>query len=155
MSASLAHFPSQIIIQALVDTGDVEAVDNSSDWQAFSGLMPDNPTFNTDNVVAVYDTTPITQGRDHTSGETLLHWGIQVLLRSAASNDAAGQTKIMDIATTFDETILNTTVTIDSNTYTLFAITRISGPFTLGGTSDASRRRKFSLNVIAAIRQET
>lgn len=156
MSGPLSHFPSQIIIQALIDAGDAVVRDGVSDWQGSSGIMPDNETYNTDNAITVYDTEPILEGVDMNNGDTQLHYGIAVLVRSATNNEAAGQAKIMDIATTtFDRAIKNTSVTIDSSTYNVAAVNRISGPFVLEGTTDNSRRRKYSLNVTASIRQES
>ncbi len=84
-------------------------------------------------------------------GETQEHYGFQVRVRDP--DHPSGWTKANAIAVVIDEDVANDGVTIDSNTYTVYAITRVSGVFSIGKMTPTSKLNIFTLNAIVALRQ--
>lgn len=152
MSGSLSHMPSDIILQLLVDKGDGTLPSANGIWPVFSTREPDKP----DSIITIYDTTSKLEGRDHTSGEMVEHYGIQFRIRAADPND--GWRKANAIKTTIDTNTLRTVVSIADTTgtatssYRIQAITRTSGILSLGKEQSGKVKRNiFTINAIAAI----
>ncbi len=149
MSGSLAHSPSEIIQNLIVDLGLGVLPSAGGSWPVYRAGVPDTP----DNVIAVIGTAGVIQGRNHATSETIQHFGLQITVR--ATTHTIGDAKIRAIATSFDENVLRDSVTISSNVYVVQAITRKSGPIPLGDESPESKRQIFTLNITASIRQST
>ena len=149
MSGSLAHSPSEIIQNLIVDLGLGVLPSAGGSWPVYRASIPDAP----DNVITVIRTAGRLQGRRQPTGETIEHYGIQITIRG--TTPTIGDTKARAIADAFDTSVLRDSVTISSNVYVVQAITRASGPIPLGDESPESKRQIFTLNITASIRQET
>lgn len=148
MSGLLTHSPGYVVRKALVDLALGTLPSASSTWPIHTGNLPDKP----DNSVLITETAGRIDGRDHTSGETQEHQGIQIMVRSDRFSSA--WTKAANIAKTIDEDIARTTVVISASTYELLAITRTSGPINLG-KEEGSKRQIFTINAIVSLRETT
>lgn len=119
---------------------------NPPDWTIGVSYEPDNP----DNIITVYDQVGVKDGRQMFGGQSWIHYGLQVRLRS---NDyPTGWKKIDSIATALDEAVDRNTVAISPNVYFVQAISRSSGPLPLGKDAPTTKRDLFTLNLTAAIR---
>ena len=149
MSGSLSDSPGAVVRKLLVDLSlGVEPTSAGTEWQVFHAREPNKP----DSVITVYDTEGRRQGRSMVSGEALEHFGVQVRVRDA--NHADGFTKSRAIAVALDESVNQTSVTVGSNVYMVYAITRTSGPLSIGKEPD-SKRNIFTINALVALRQTT
>lgn len=148
MPGTLTHPPARIIQQLLVDLGHTFAAGAGVDWESFVSLEPEDP----DKCVTVYDTGITDDGREHINGERVAHEDIQVRVRS--SDYEAGHVKANAIALAFDSSVQKTIVSISSTSYTVWAITRILGPLSLG-LAPESKRNIFTISAKATIRQRS
>lgn len=142
---TLAHSPEEIIRAALLKLGIVNAEDSAS-WPAFVSMEPDAP----DNTVTVYGTEGFDSGRTMNDGRRLVHYGVQVRVRS--STFQAGWTKTRAIRDGLDESIRNMEVKIGSAWYLIAAVSRTGEPIPLG-FAPGSKRRLWTINAKAAIRR--
>ena len=147
MSGSLTHSPADIIRQLLTDLGQGTLPSATTDWPIYFSQEPNSP----DEVITIYDTTGIKNGRTMVDGEVHEHHGFQVRIR--AGQYATGFTKARAIAIAMDESVRNTTVTLDASTYKVYSITRVSGPLSIGTDVPTSKNDLFTTNAVAAIRQ--
>lgn len=146
MSGILNHPPSKVIRQLLINLG---LCSNGATWPVYATNHPETP----DDSVAVFDVTGTTQGRVHDTGETQDFYGIQVRIRSASQD--AGYTKARAIMDAFDLQVGLDSVTVDTDDYMVYAITRSSDLLSLGYESPTSRRKLFTLNVKVSLRMLT
>ena len=149
MSGALAHSPSEIIQNLMVDLGlgVLPSVDGS--WPIYRSGLPEDP----DNTISVIRTAGRLQGRRHPTGETIEHYGIQITVRG--TTPTIGDTKVRAIADSFDTNVLRDSVTIGSDVYVVQSINRASGPIPLGNETPESKRQIFTLNITASIRQNS
>lgn len=148
MSGNLAHSPARIVANLLADLGvGTLASSGTGDWRITYSMVIDVP----DDVITIYDTTGIKQGRAHTSGEVFMHYGIQIAIRSADYD--TGYVKAKSIATILDETVKYAGVTIDSSVYSIPAISRRGSIISLGQQDSVSERNVFTINALVALRQ--
>lgn len=142
------HSPAYIVQQYLIDEGIAidPSVDADANWAAFVGVLPDGDKVDHD-CMGVFDTSPLRDGRVM-SGDTLYHYGVQVLLRSSDYN--AGYAKADAIQTAL-EAVSRDNITIDSTTYRLDNINPTTGIVTLGQEEGTKRRTVFSLNFLVTL----
>jgi hypothetical protein len=126
------HTPARIIAQLLIDAEKATDPTLRKNWPAFYGKLPDNP----DIAIAVYNSTPVADGRNQRTGEKLFHHGIQVRVR--ADDSELSGVKCSEIGEYFD-TVARDSVTLDSNVYRIDNISRTSGPIALGQETGRSR----------------
>ncbi len=110
-------------------------------WPVFVGHMPDEP----DNVICVYDTTGLTDGRIQSNGETIRHPGWQVRVR--ATDHPTGYAKIAAIRNHIDG-IIREGIVIGTHSYTIQAATLTGGVQTIGQEPEGTRRDNFTINGI-------
>jgi hypothetical protein len=118
-------------------------------WPIAVGREQDPP----DNVITIYNTTDKDEGRSSIDGEMAVHYGIQVRVRSDASNSELGYNKLNSILTAIDEEIYRVTVVIGSSTYLVESFSRTSGILSLGTEVGATKRYLFTLNALATLYQ--
>ena len=149
MSGSLANSPAEIVQQLLVDLslGTLPSVGGS--WPIYQGREPSTP----DKVITVYGTSGKLQGRLHPTGDQQIQHGFQVRVR--ATTHSVGQAKANAIAVALDQDVLRDIVTIGSNVYVVYAVTRTSDVIPLGKESPTSKRNLFTLNATVSLRQTT
>ncbi len=134
------HSPSDILRSLIVSLAMASYPTNNSAWPAFTGREPSTP----DNVVTCYDTIAGNEERKMT-GAIINHPGVQVRVRS--TDHKTGYSKAYNIRAALSESVNKTTITIDSTTYLVQAVTNISPILALGkGPTDV--RSLFTINMI-------
>lgn len=149
MTGALNHPPGKIIQKLLIDLGHGTALSaagaTTGTWPVYYGTLPDSP----DNAICVTDTEPMQHGRDMAVGQRCEHPGFQVLVR--CDNIVSGYIKAQDIAVALDKDVYQETVLLDGNTYSVQAVTRTSGVFSIGLEIGSTRRRLYSVNATASL----
>ena len=149
MSGELNHSPADIMRYLLVnlDLGsDPDVGTNLGDWPIYVSTEPSLP----DDVITVFGTTAIHQGRLQVDGEVQERDGIQIRVRSVGY--PIGYAKIKAIATALDEVLYMDGVLIDSDSYAVHSWVRTSGPLELGKQPE-TKRELFTLNGTIVVKQ--
>ncbi len=146
MSGTLAHQPAAIIRQLLIDLGHGTIPSDGGAWPIAVGHMPDSP----DSAIRVVDTTGRDFGREMIAGERAEHPGVQIMVRDA--DEAGGWAKAHAIAIGLDKDVAYAGVTIGAVGYTVYAVTRSSGPIALG-KEPGTKRDLFTINATVSLRQ--
>lgn len=143
----MTHSPAHIIRQMLVDLGIGSDPDLATlgDWPCYDGAEPENP----DDVITIYDTTGLQDGRAMFDGELLQHHGVQARIRGQDAPTAWA--KADAVQTAFAQTVYDERVTIGANSYFVLCLGKISQVLAVGREPN-SRRSVFTINAVAAIR---
>jgi len=156
MSGDLSHFPSEIIRRLLITLSQGSLPTDNLASPIYIENEPDNP----DNIISVFTTASVLQGRDQNSGEMNEFYGFQILIRNADLNN--GWEKAKQIQNALDSVINRNTVTILDTTgtanssYLVHSITRTSGILVLGKEGSGggrTDRNLFTINAIASIEE--
>jgi len=147
MSGALNHSPADIVRYLLIDLSQGTLPSDSDSWPIHVAREPDTP----DSVITVFDTSGRLDGRAQVSGEMLEHYGIQVRVRD--TNPVEGFAKAQDIAIALDQTAYQDTITINSDTYLVHAVSRTGGILGLGKETPTSKRNLFTINAVVELRQ--
>ena len=148
MSSSLDHSPADVVRWLLIDLSLGTDPGDEGSWPIHASSEPDSP----DNLIAVYDTAGVTGGRIQRTGETIEHRGIMVQVRGTGQPTAWAKAEA--IKTALDESVDKSLVTVGSSDYIVYAITRHSGPVSLG-REPSTNRFLFTINAVVALRQIT
>lgn len=143
--AALNHSPAKILADLLVSLGFGVAAPASSGWPVYVGSEPTSP----DEVITIYDTAGVTNGRDMVVGERSEHRGLQ--LRFRAGDYLTGYVKASAVADALDKQTGKVTVTIGATTYTIWTVVRRSDVISLGRKVDKSQRDVFVLNATISV----
>tara|TARA_R110000824_G_scaffold172434_1_gene350259 strand:+ start:347 stop:796 length:450 start_codon:yes stop_codon:yes gene_type:complete len=145
MSGRLLHSPARIIRELLIDLSSGSATsDLTDDWGAWVNTLPDSP----DEVITVNDTTGLLNGREMIAGEVLTMHGIQIIVRD--NDQSEGYVKANEVAVAMDG-VLRSSVTIDSSTYLVQAISRKGDTIYVGVDVPRSNLHLYSINATASI----
>lgn len=120
--------------------------DPISSWPIYSGHMPDEGR---DNAIAVYGTEPIYDARILLTGETVLHPGLQIRVRS--NDPISGYEKAWEITLALDS-IEREGIEIDGIQYMIHAIHH-RGIIPLGPEDAKRRRRDWVVNAIGTLEE--
>jgi hypothetical protein len=125
------HSGIRILAKALQAAipGTLPALGGKEDFSVFVGHIPDAPT----NAVGVLGSTPVLQGRNHKTGETVEHPGYRVLVRSKTY--PSGDTVANAVNNALD-TLLRTTVELEDDTYVIQAVHKTTGLIPIGRDPD-------------------
>ena len=115
-------------------------------WPLYVSTLPEG----VDELGAVFNTTPVKDGRIMDGGDTLQHYGIEILIR--ALTEEVGWGRCVLIAEDLD-TIHNETVVRDAVSYQIRNVSRVGGINSLGQEEGTKRRRLFSINFIMALEE--
>lgn len=112
MSGVLKHTPAEIIAQLIDDVGlanleDTGTGDPITGWTLFSNHLPPEP----EQVIFVKDTTGSLHKRDHVTGVTGEHYGIQLMSRSSV-DPVTPYLKLKAVSEYFDTSISRETVSL-------------------------------------------
>lgn len=144
----LFHTPAYIVRTMMIDM-DLGAVPSTSAvWPIYVSQEPSDP----DNVITVYDTVGVKQGRIMFNGEVLERYGIQVRVRSA--NHVDGYVKADTVKIALDKDVYRRKVQVDDTVYRLHAFTRPGAPLSLGKQPE-TRRDLFTINPTVLIKDVT
>lgn len=142
---AFSHSPAEVVAQALIDSG-LTFIYSSPQWPTFIGEEPDTP----DKVVTIYDTTPVKDGRTMTDGEVILHYGLQIRIRS--TNPKQGWTKLQAITDYLDGLSHKYVSMDDGNEYDINAMSNQNGILNLG-KEEVTRLNIHVANYTATITQ--
>lgn len=135
--------PARILQQWLVDQGIGVDAGLPGDFPIYVGFLGDQE----DKALAVYDTSPVTEGRIQRTGETIEHPGLQFRVRH---NDyAAAYDKAKQITNALDG-LKRATVVVDTEAYTVHGVHH-RGIIDVGPEDDKRRRQNFTINALATI----
>lgn len=146
--ASLDHSPADILRWALIDLG-LGLEPPTNPWPIYASSEPDVP----DNCITVYDTIGIDDGRIMFDGNLQQHQGVQVRIRS--KDHAVGWTKAAVIRSNLAREVYDASIIIDSASYLLHSVNRISNVIALGKEIPTSKRSIFVINAIVSVKQLT
>lgn len=116
-------------------------------WPAYAHMEPGTP----DDVITVFDTSAMQQGRVHNDGERQEREGFQVRIRATLGEE--GYNKADEIKTAFDQDVYQRTVTIGAYSYLVHAISRTTGIIALGTEPAVSKRSLFTINGTVSVRE--
>lgn len=142
----LSHSPAEVIQKYLLDQGVGALFSDAADWSVYRDTMP---SLEPDQLIVVNDTTPVLDGKDMKSKETIQHPGIMVRVRSLDSDD--GKYKGVEIEAALDA-IEATQVEIDGYFYLIQAFNITSG-LTFVGQEERNNRFLFSINGTLTIKE--
>jgi len=148
MPGALTHPASMVLRKAFVDLSVGSLPSAGDNWPISVAQEINSP----DSTITIYDTASVIHGRNMIDGVMDEHYGIQIRIRAA--DFTTGWAKVKAIQAAIDSTIQNTGVAISSNTYQVPAVTRKSGPISLG-KEPTSKRSLWTINAVMAIRQIT
>lgn len=137
------HTVADIIRRMLVTLGQGTLPSANGSWPIYAHNLPDTP----DNAVVVYDTAGLLDGRSGADSVMEEHYGIEIMVRSSG---VTGYTKADAIAVAMD-TVQNVSVTVDTTSYVVHAITRKSGVLKAGTETPTSKRYLFTVNAVVAL----
>ncbi len=145
---ALPHSPANIVQKLLIANGIGVAVGGTTPWQVFINSEPSSP----DNVLTVYDTSGLGQGRIQWTGEAKEMYGFQVRIRAAKATDAWLKSSQVKAAL---EDILNQALAISPNTYLVKSIASIGNVINIGKEPNAPGRSLFTVNALLVVNQTT
>jgi len=146
MSGTLLHTPANILRWLLISLAQGTDPDADEDWPIYVSREPNAP----DSVITIYNTTAVKQGRLMISGEVAERPGVQIRVRDP--DEKSGFVKANAIAIALDGVTYGG-VTLDGTAYKVYAVSRTSGPLSIGKEDSPTKRNIFTLNVTAALRQ--
>jgi hypothetical protein len=114
-------------------------------WPAYASQEPNQP----DEVITVYDTAGILQGRIQLSGDTVEQSGIQIRVR--ANTRQAGYDKVKAIELAFATAVYKATLMLGDSTYTIHSLTQRSSILELGRDPNNSDRYLFTVNYTVSL----
>lgn len=116
-------------------------------WPIYDSFLPDEPLV-PDSAAAITDTDGLKDGRIMKTGESIMHQGLQLLVRSQDKTDAWTQ---IDKAKSYLDAIQMTSVSVGLQTYTVWSVTLLAPPMFIGIEPGTKRRRLYSLNMRTTI----
>lgn len=143
MSDTLLHNPSRILVQLLLDAGQVASFDALTGWPAWWEGVSDSP----DDAVSVYDTAGISDGDDMHGGINE-HHGLQIRVR--CSRPADGYSKIAAIRD-YTKSVTQQLVNVDDTQYTVQALVKFGPILSLGQEVPGSTRSLFTVNGLMSV----
>jgi hypothetical protein len=147
----MLHSAADIVRFAMIQLGLGTLPADRDSWPIFVAQEPNGP----DEVMTLYDTSGQLFGRIQQTGESVQHYGFQVMLRALTSH--GGMAKLQEVETALNTQLRRTQVTAPNPTgtgdsvYLIHAVTQRSGILPLGADQENSNRYLFSLNYTAAI----
>jgi hypothetical protein len=150
LSNSVAEIVQYLLVQLGVATLPVGTA--AWIWPIYEGTEPDQP----DNVITVYDTDSVMEGRTTVDSEKQSHYGFQVRVR--ASDKPTAFLEANEIAIALDTRATNVSVTvadpeIGTHVYSISAVTRQGDPLYIGAERATSKRKIYTVNATVALRQ--
>ena len=147
------YSPAYILSQYLIDEGLAVEPSDSGDWPIFVASLPDGDEI-PDDAIASIDTAGVKDGRLNETGENIIHYGVQIIVRSEIHDYLSGYTKAQAIESKL-ETVDRNEVMIDSgNVFRLDNVSTTSGVVAIGQEEENSKRRNlFSCNFLVTLKE--
>lgn len=136
--------PAWIIANRLINAGAVKLTGSAADFIVKAGSLPSEH----DNAVAVYDTTPVLDGRIQKTGKHVVHPGIAIRARSLDYLKA--YRKASECLVVLTEKTNWTEVNVDGEAYVIQSVTLTTGIIRIGEVEQRDRQN-FQFNALATI----
>lgn len=145
MSVAFQHGIDDIVQQLIINKGWGSLPPYvSTPWPVFAGGEPPEP----DELITVYETTPVSFGKVQIDGEQLQHYGFTIRIRGQTK--AAARNKGETIRKGMNESVYRDTVTLDGISYVVLCVSKCSlVPF--GTEASESKRWLVNLNCVGCI----
>lgn len=153
----LSNPPSEIVAWLIIELG--LGTDPLSEPQGAWPTCSDNEPSAPDNVVTVYDTQGIDDGRTMYDGEVLRHWGFQVRVRS--TDKLTGWQKTDAIRDALERQVKDNTVNVPADIgtgvtqYHVHCIARIGQTLSIGTDAPNTKRHLHTLNALLSVQPVT
>lgn len=148
---TLDNSPASILAQYIIEVTSLMSLPNAdTDWPLYVHHLPpaDDAKVKT-NAGAVMDTAGLKDGR-LMAGPTMQHYGMQILMRGKTYEEA--WVKINAVARSLDG-IHTDVITRGIEDYMIDSVTQTSNPVYIGLEEGQGRRKLFTVNLIATIKQ--
>lgn len=141
----MMHTPAEIVQQHLISESYGNSADDDGDWPTFYSSLPDDEN----EAICVYDAEGLADGRIQRTGETILHFGVQVRVRAKTHTEA--WKKVHALLPVLDGTF-RALVTVEETIYRIQAIHIIAPPVPWR-VADDKMRKSFSVNCLTTIQE--
>lgn len=141
----LVDSPADIVAQVLIQLSLGTDPSLNLAWPVYSTNQPSVP----DDCLTVCDTAEVKDGRTMKDGESLVHFGFQVMVRSS---DYSGWAKAQAVRTALDSGVKDSHVTVGSSTYNVSCVAK-TNLMSLGKDAPNSKRSLFTVNGTTAIQR--
>lgn len=145
MNYTLLHPPAKILVQLLVDAGQVSPYTSLTDWPMFWDAEPDSP----DDCVTAHDTAGVVDSIDQVVGEIMEHRGFQLRVRS--SKPDVGYAKIEALRAYMVASVKNQLVNVNGTQYVVYALAMRQAILPLGKDVPNSKRSVFTTNGLMSV----
>lgn len=141
------HSPCVILRNWLVSNSHFTLPSSAGSWPLYSTFLPDIAP---DNAGCVYDGAPQIDARSMNTGEITQHHTVALRLRCVPDDYNTGYVKLLGIMEALG-LVAKETVVVETSTYTLWAVTNLTGVLSLGVEGDTKRRRMFEMELSLSI----
>lgn len=142
----LTDNPAAIIAHYLTGLA-LMSVPGAGDWPLYISHLPDGDNVE-DNAGAIYNTTPVKDGRWMVDGSRMQHYGVQITIRSLTEEE--GWDKCNILAGQLD-IVHNAQTIFDGTTYEIHNVTNPGGINSLGEEIGTKRRKLFTMNFLVSM----
>ena len=147
----MEHSPCIVLRNWLVNNGHFTQPSSAGSWPLYSTFLPDTAP---DNAGCVFDGAPSIDGRAMQTGEITQHYTVLLRLRCVPSDYNTGYVKLLGIMEALG-LVSKETVVVGTSTYTLWAVTNLTGVVSMGVDGDTKRRRMFEMELSLSIAEAT
>lgn len=144
----MTHPPAAVVRQLLIDESLFES-DLGEDWAIFVSSLPAEPR----RAACVYDSTPVADGRLMATGELVMHYGIQLRVRSPSYDEGRLHAQLAVDALA---AVAQQAVTVSGTVYTVAAVSLASGVFPAGydDADSGGRRMNWTANFLVTLSED-
>jgi hypothetical protein len=141
----LEESPAAILATYIRDTlGLASDPESSGEWPLYVNFIP----YEVDEVLAIYDTTGIYDGRLMSTNEEVNHYGIQIRIRSKDYTE--GYLKLKQLVAALNQTIRQT-VTRNEEVFFIQNLTQVSSIVRIGVEEEPRRRIESTVNFLTVV----
>lgn len=143
---TLRDSPAAIVARLLIAAGMGSDLSTGGSWPVSVSSEPITP----DNVITVYNTVGIVDGRSQIDGKQFEHYSAQIRIR--ASTNVLGWTR-SDRIRTYLMGVNLAAVSVGSNNYLVQSFSQIGSINDLGKSDPDSSRNLFTINTLVTVKQ--
>lgn len=140
------HSTADIVRNVLVNLGHGTMPSAGGAWPISVGIELDDP----DDLMVLWDMAGRIDGRSMIDGTVWDHDGVQLQLR--CSDFKTGNDKLSTVVNALDKSVRMTPVSIDTSSYLVWSISRLTTPNHLG-QEPVSQRHIWTANLLVSVRQ--
>lgn len=142
----MEHTPQHIVAQALIDLSLGTLPSDNGAWPVYGGAESDKP----DSAIAVKGTAGVAEDSVQLTGYSVVHHGIQVVVRAADEKVAFAKAYAVREAMC---AVANQEVELDSITYLVQCINEVSPAIPMGQQKPVANRHRLTINATVTIRR--